>query len=1173
MKTKFISLFFVLAVFSTVLLAQNTCEAPLTIENLPYSSTGLNTAGKGDDYGPDDACGSAAMECEDIVFEFTPAEDMHVRVALSNTAITSSLPFGITSKIGLFVIEGCPNVPESVCVASNDSEQANPQLPMIALTGGLTYYIVVSSEVQLVLIQELQTTVTFNILVEQIFDTDAQVLSISPIASGCGLEEVEISANIKNSGVNPIENFHIGFQVNSNDPVVETFINSIAAGNEQLFTFAQLADVSETGTHIIKVFVMVDGDQNEMNDNLVTSVTNTPVIDVLPNTADFEDNDGYFYSAGTGSSWQHGMPDVESTELIINEAFSGDNIWATNLSGNANTNENSYLYSPCYDVSSLLTPTLRFQLWAEPGILPGFGGTLNLHASADGGNTYPINIATWDASTGGWTQQEFALTELQGESNVRFRFTYQSGFIASEGVAIDDFTVKDEILADATPGVLSLPVGACGLSDEEYVKLYILNHGALPVENIMMTYSLDGGETWLDTPELLEGPIEAHDSISFTFDQRADLSIPGSYMLVVKCMLDDDEETSNDERSYEIINTMVIDEIPYLESFETENHGWIGSNGSSWARGIPADTLVINHAYDGEYVMATNPGGNANMMEVSELISPCFDVSAENAVRVSMKVWYETGLVPATINIEGSNDGGNSWFSIEQGLTGSSGGWVTKSYFITEFTGQNACKIRIAYNGQILPAEGIAIDYISIEPVFAKDLGISGYNGPASSCALGNNEHFSVEVTNYGSDPQWSFQVQYSMDGGNNWVIHYFQGTLQPQAVSTVTFNQAVDLSAVGEYDVIFRTLTTGDENTDNDVLEVTVVNTGSINTFPYSENFETGSSDWFSYGENSSFALGTPAGTIINQAGEGSNSWVTNLTGNHNANEISYLQGPCFDFSNMTNPMIKARVIYETSMFMAGFYVEYSLNNGQSWDTLPSGGALGTWYSAGLIPGFGSSWNGSSNGWINVATNMPALAGQSDVMIRFSFNSGSFAFMQTEGVGIDDIQIYECDNLPSAGFDYTIDGTTVQFNSYSVGDNDVVSWNFGDNEFLPSTSNEPNPSFSYPAEGSYLVTLTVSNQCGSDVSQQYIDVFTGMGANYNNSVKLFPNPAKNAIKIIAADPIQGIGIYNIQGKLIWSDEPENTFTEISIEHLPQGLYFTKIITNSATVTKSLIIE
>ncbi|HOE04117.1 MAG TPA: T9SS type A sorting domain-containing protein [Bacteroidales bacterium] len=1158
--------------FSGMVQAQNTCSAPAEILTLPYSATGLNTAGTIDNYGPDDACGSDAMECEDYVFEFTPASDMSVRIALSNTVITSEIPFGVTANIGLFVTEGCPDQFGSVCVASIDTETENPELPQVSLTGGTTYYIIVSSTVYEFFMQQFQTTVSFDIVIEQLFDTDAQVLSINPIASGCGLTQAEITATFKNAGTSDISNFEVSYQIIGSSPVVETYTGTLEPGEDDVFTFSVPADISAIGTHNIKVYVSLLNDENETNDFASISVTNTPVINVLPSLADFEADNGYFYTEGTNSSWQHGMPDAGNPELVINVAYSGDNIWATNLAGNANTGEVSYLISPCYDLSSLYTPTVRFQLWAEPGLLPGVGGTATLEASINGGSSYTITVATWNASTGGWAQQEFELADLQGETNVRFRFTYTSGFMASEGIAIDDFMVKDEILNDMGPGVLALPVGACGLTDQEYVKLYMINHGAIEQSNIPVTYSLDGGETWLPVTETIPGPVPPHDSVPFTFDARADMIIPGSYMLVVKTMLTGDETPENDSRTFEIINTMVVDEIPYTQSFETEDHGWVGSAGSSWARGIPSDTLTINHAYDGQYIMATNPTGNTNINEISELVSPCFDVSGNNAVRLSMKVWYETGFMPATIDLEGSNDGGQTWFSIEQGWTGSSAGWITKSYYVTEFSGQTSCKVRIKYNGQLLPSEGIAIDYVKIEPVFAKDLGVSAYIGPANGCSMGNNEQFVVEVSNYGSNPQSSFQVQYSLNGGANWTSQAFSGILGAQQVSTVTFTQGANLSAIDEYDVIFRTLITGDENPDNDALQVTVIHSGSISEFPYAETFETGDGGWFTYGTNSSFELGTPAGTIINTAGEGNYSWVTNLDGNHNNSELSYLQGPCFDFSSMVNPMIKARINYETSMFMAGFYVEYSINSGASWDTVSSGGATGLWYGSSLLPGFGSTWSGSSSGWINVATNMPELAGQSNVYLRFTFNSGSFSFMPTEGVGIDNINIYDCTELPQASFEYTADGLDVQFTS-EIADADSISWNFGDNEFLPTTSTEANPAFTYLAEGTYLVTLSVFNSCGSTTVQQYIDVFTGISHNPTRTLRMYPNPAESVLFIETGSSTGRLNICSLQGQVLLSYDLQGETTQISLEGMSAGMYLVSIETNAEKVVKPLIIK
>ncbi|HOY39126.1 MAG TPA: T9SS type A sorting domain-containing protein [Bacteroidales bacterium] len=1170
---KILVLFFILSAFTITVLSQNNCGTAQVIENLPYYQSGLTTSGTGNDYSPEDACSSDAMACEDYVFAFTPETDMTIRVNLLNTSITSEIPFGVTANIGLFITEGCPDETGSVCIASEDGLQENPGLDMISVTGGVTYYIIVSSEFYVLFIQQFATTVSFDIAVEQIYSVDAATIGIDPLLSGCDLNSATITAQFKNTGLEDFSGIELSFQVGNLSPITENYNNTVEAGEEFEYTFAAEADISELGTHTIKVFCHLPGDEFSDNDYQITSVTNTPLIATFPHNEDFESNEGFFYTEGTNSSWAYGAPDDSNPELVINTAASGDYMWCTNLSGNANTGEVSYLISPCFDVHTLLTPTVKFKLWIEPGILPGYGGTGTLEASVDGGNTYNITVATWNTSTGGWAENEFEIEELIGEENVRFRFSYTSGFLASEGMAIDDFMVKDEVLVDVSPGTLTLPVGACGLSDQEFVKLYINNNGALPQSDIPITYSLDGGLSWLNVTETVPGPIPPHDSVGFTFGALADLSEPGSYLLVIRTMLVGDEDMNNDTITYEIINTMVVSVIPYAESFETEDHGWIGSAGSSWARGIPGDTLTINHAYDGQYVIATNPLGNTNFNEISELVSPCFDFTSLTGVRLSMKIWYETGFMPATIDLQGSVDGGSEWFEIETGWTGSSGGWITKSYYIPEFAGLSDCKVRIVYTGQLLPSEGIAIDDVHFDPVFEKDLGVSNFLSPGNSCALGASEHLTIEIVNYGTASQSNFPVQYSMNGGGTWITQNFIGSLAPQQTAQFVFSQStVDLSQENTYTVLFRTQISGDMNSGNDDFATTIVHTQSIGSFPYDEVFETSDGGWVAYGTASSFELGTPAGTIINAAGEGNYSWVTNLDGNHNSGELSYLQGPCFDFSELTNPMLKAAVIYETSMFMAGFYVEYSTDNGITWDTLPDGGSTGSWYGSSLIPGFGSTWSGSSGGWVQVSTNMPLLAGLDNVNLRFVFNSGSFSFMQTEGVGIDDIHVYDCTNLPESSFDYELNGLTVQFTS-DVSDADSILWNFGDNEFLPSTSTEPNPSFTYTQEGYYLVTLTAVNECGSTVVESYIDVTTSLFLANENKIRVFPNPTHGTIGIEAPEYIKSVTVSNIQGSVLYSFQGNGKNISFDLNGLSAGMYILRINTDSECYVRPFIAE
>jgi hypothetical protein len=86
------------------------------------------------------------------------------------------------------------------------------------------------------------------------------------------------------------------------------------------------------------------------------------------------------------------------------------------------------------------------------------------------------------------------------------------------------------------------------------------------------------------------------------------------------------------------------------------------------------------------------------------------------------------------------------------------------------------------------------------------------------------------------------------------------------------------------------------------------------INSFPFIEGFETTNGGWVSGGTGNDWAWGTPAKPVISGAGGGTRSWVVGgLTGSSYTNgEASWLQSPCFDFTNLQYPYIEFKVFWE---------------------------------------------------------------------------------------------------------------------------------------------------------------------------------------------------------------------------------------------------------------------
>lgn len=104
----------------------------------------------------------------------------------------------------------------------------------------------------------------------------------------------------------------------------------------------------------------------------------------------------------------------------------------------------------------------------------------------------------------------------------------------------------------------------------------------------------------------------------------------------------------------------------------------------------------------------------------------------------------------------------------------------------------------------------------------------------------------------------------------------------------------------------------------------------------------------------------------------------------------------------------------------------------------------------------------------------MYPTAGIYDVILIATNSSGSDTITQTAFVEVTD--------SPTANFTFNSTGNSVMFSNQSMGA-DTYLWDFGD----MGTSNEMNPNHTYATQGTYDVTLTVTNGCGS--SSQTLEV------------------------------------------------------------------------------------
>ncbi|TAL49465.1 MAG: T9SS type A sorting domain-containing protein [Chitinophagaceae bacterium] len=302
---------------------------------------------------------------------------------------------------------------------------------------------------------------------------DIQLISIdSPLVNSCALSSTTtVTTTIRNSSSVPINNIPIRLVVDGVPIATETITlvaPGIASNTTYQYTFTATANLASLGNHTLLVDVEYPTDNFRDNDTATLNIINSPLINTFPYVENFESGNGSWYSGGKNNSWEYGTPAATK----INRVASGIKAWKTKLDGSYNSLEASYLYSPCYDISSMSNPTLSFNIALD---LEDCGGVYcdgayveyssdgsnwtRLGSSSGGINWYNRNYGAGNTvwSVQNYTRWHVVTTSLPtGISKLRLRIVVESDpFVNYEGVGVDDIHIynnTDSIYNGATMG-------------------------------------------------------------------------------------------------------------------------------------------------------------------------------------------------------------------------------------------------------------------------------------------------------------------------------------------------------------------------------------------------------------------------------------------------------------------------------------------------------------------------------------------------------------------------------------------------------------------------------------------------------------------------------------------------------------------------------------------------
>jgi PKD repeat protein len=179
-------------------------------------------------------------------------------------------------------------------------------------------------------------------------------------------------------------------------------------------------------------------------------------------------------------------------------------------------------------------------------------------------------------------------------------------------------------------------------------------------------------------------------------------------------------------------------------------------------------------------------------------------------------------------------------------------------------------------------------------------------------------------------------------------------------------------------------------------------------------------------------------------------------------------------------------------------------------------------------------------------------------------------------GAGVDSVAVTFTPG-PTASFGTSLNMLTASFSNTSTGNNPTYLWDFGNG----NTSTFANPSHTYSGPGTYIVTLTVTDPCGSSVFTNTIFVTNvAVDPALDLGVALYPNPAQNMVTLTASLPhAQALkfSLLNTLGQVVRTQDLGVQAGELkhsfSVQGLSDGIYFVRLDTENGPVTTRLTVR
>jgi bacillolysin len=240
-----------------------------------------------------------------------------------------------------------------------------------------------------------------------------------------------------------------------------------------------------------------------------------------------------------------------------------------------------------------------------------------------------------------------------------------------------------------------------------------------------------------------------------------------------------------------------------------------------------------------------------------------------------------------------------------------------------------------------------------------------------SNVACGVSFVPSIVIENRGSNTITTATISYNIDGGTN-IVDNWTGSLAP--CSSTVYELTMGNLTAGTHKLNVTVTIINDGNANNNTKTVTVVanDTATVNVINTFENATDELVTIDASGLNTVWQRGALTKTVLTSGVAGnSNVYATKLSGQYPDKTTAYLVSKCYDFTSVLNPVLKFDMAFDLEKDYDVLYVEYSKNNGTTWNTLGKA-TDANWYTSntpfdnstntGCVTCIGGQWTGEGN-------------------------------------------------------------------------------------------------------------------------------------------------------------------------------------------------------------------